>query len=105
MGVKFKVFIASLIAGLVTATGATTASATVGGVFYNGSSMSILASGTNPATTYKTVPSGRYSNDYLLNVQCFNPLRNVKSQWGGIYYAGKWRCMSGDGIYLRFSNA
>lgn len=90
--------------GLISAT-ALSASATSGGLIYNGSSKSIIISPNNPPGYVTPDYPGHWSSEYMPNVQCFNPLINVRSQYGGIYYAGVWRCMSANNIYLNFHNA
>lgn len=103
-----KALITAAVAAALTIAPAVEAKAdTTNGSIYNGSSASILVTRERPPLYPIRVTPGHYSFDYVIgvnNVQCFNPLRNVRSQYGGVYVPG-WHCMSHNGIFLSFTNA
>lgn len=91
--------------GLISANALSASATTYGGLIYNGSTSSIIISPDNPPGWVTPNYPGHWSSEYIKNVQCFNPLINVRSQYGGLYYGGVWRCMSGNNITLKFHNA
>lgn len=101
-----KRLIAVVIAMLVSLTlVAESASATTGGKIRNRSSYLIYISAYNPYAYPAAMQPGTDSEQYFPNVQCFKPTHNVRSQYGGIYYANVVRCMSTNNVILWFYNA
>ena len=84
---------------------AESASATTGGKIRNRSNWLIDISAYNPYAYPAVMQPGMNSETYMSNVQCFKPRINMKSQYGGIYYANVVRCMSTNNVILWLYNA
>lgn len=85
--------------------GASPASAaTVGGRIHNQSNDLIYISAYNPYSQPATMQPGTDSYWYMTNVQCFKPRITMRSQYGGLYYAGVIRCMSTNNVILWLDN-